>query len=164
MSCGVGHRHRRLGSSVAVAVAQAGSCSSKSTPSLGPPYTEGTSLKSKKTKTKNKTSGRKYTKHQQYINTEVVPKFCVLGFFLFVCFFRAHLQHMEVPRLGVKSEIQLPAYTTATATQNLNHVCHLYHSLRQHQILNPLSRARDQTCILMDTSWIHYHWVTLGTL
>ena len=24
-------------------------------------------------------------------------------------------RHMEVPRLGVKSELQLPAYTTATA-------------------------------------------------
>ena len=26
--------------------------------------------------------------------------------------------HMEVPRLGVESELQLPAYTTATATQD----------------------------------------------
>ena len=26
-----------------------------------------------------------------------------------------HLWHMEVPRLGVTSELQLPAYTTATA-------------------------------------------------
>ena len=35
----------------------------------------------------------------------------------FVCsFFRPHLQHMEVPRLGVKSELQLLAYSTATAT------------------------------------------------
>ena len=27
-----------------------------------------------------------------------------------------HPQHMEVPRQGVESELQLPAYTTATAT------------------------------------------------
>ena len=27
----------------------------------------------------------------------------------------SHPWHMEVPRLGVKSELQLPAYTTATA-------------------------------------------------
>ena len=27
-----------------------------------------------------------------------------------------HLQHMEVPRLGVESEQQMQAYTTATAT------------------------------------------------
>ena len=38
--------------------------------------------------------------------------------FLFVClhFLGLHLRHTEVPRLGVKSELQLPAYTTATAT------------------------------------------------
>ena len=32
----------------------------------------------------------------------------------------------------------------------------LCHSSRQHQILNPLSRARDQTYILMDTSQVYY--------
>ena len=30
---------------------------------------------------------------------------------------------MEVPRLGVESELQLPAYTTATATQDLSRAC-----------------------------------------
>ena len=34
-----------------------------------------------------------------------------------IFFLGPHLQHMEVPRLGVKLELQLPAYTTATATQ-----------------------------------------------
>ena len=34
-------------------------------------------------------------------------------FFVFF-FLGPHLQHMEVPRLGVKSELQLPAYTTAS--------------------------------------------------
>ena len=53
---------------------------------------------------------------------------------------------MEVPRLGVKSELQLPA--TATATQDPN-FCYLYHSWWQHQILNPLREAGDQTGILM---------------
>jgi len=52
---------------------------------------------------------------------------------------------MEVPRLGVESELQLPAYTTATAMLNLSHVCDLHHSLQLCQILNPLSKARDQT-------------------
>ena len=55
---------------------------------------------------------------------------------------------MEVPRLGFKSE--LPAYATATATPDPSRVCDLHHSLRQHGIHNPLSEARDQTCILMD--------------
>ena len=30
----------------------------------------------------------------------------------------------------------------------------LYHSSQQHQILNRLSKARDQTCILMDASQV----------
>ena len=36
-----------------------------------------------------------------------------------------HLRHMEVPRLGIKSELQLPAYTTATATRDPSHICNL---------------------------------------
>ena len=44
--------------------------------------------------------------------------FCFLFLFLFF-FLGLHPWHMEVPRLGVKSELQLPAYTTATATQDL---------------------------------------------
>jgi len=67
-------------------------------------------------------------------------------------FLRPHSQHMDVPRLGVKSELQLPAYTTATAMQDPNHTCHLHCRLWQPWILNPLSKARDQTCILTDTT------------
>ena len=61
---------------------------------------------------------------------------------------------MEVPRLGVELELQRPAYTTATATQDLNHVCDLHHSSQQHWILSSLIEARDGTCVLMDTSWV----------
>ena len=46
-----------------------------------------------------------------------------LGYTLFktifiLCFLGPHLRHMEVPRLGVELELQLPAYTTATVTQD----------------------------------------------
>ena len=62
-----------------------------------------------------------------------------------VCFLRLHSRHMEVPRLGVQSELQLlPAYATATATQDLSHVCDLHHSSQQCQILNPLCQERGQ--------------------
>ena len=33
----------------------------------------------------------------------------------------------------------------------------------QCQVLSPLSEARDQTCILMGTSQVCYHWATKGT-
>ena len=39
----------------------------------------------------------------------------------------------------------------------------LHHSSWQHQIPNPLSKARDWTCILMDSSGVHYCWTTTGT-
>ena len=58
---------------------------------------------------------------------------------------------MEVPRLGVKLELQLLAYTTATATMDPSGICDLGRSLWQHRTLNPLSEARDQTRILTDT-------------
>ena len=61
---------------------------------------------------------------------------------------------MEVPGIGIESELQLPAYTTAIEMPAPGHVCDLHHSSQQYQILNPLSRARDQICILMDTSWV----------
>ena len=35
------------------------------------------------------------------------------------------------------------AYTTATATLDLSHVCDLHHSSWQCRILNPLSETRD---------------------
>ena len=48
---------------------------------------------------------------------------------------------MEVPRLGIELELQLPAYTTATAVQDPNRICDLHHSSRQRQILNPTDRG-----------------------
>ena len=68
---------------------------------------------------------------------------------------------MEVPRLGTKSELQLPA--TATATWDPSCVCDLCCSLPKRWILNPLSEARDRTHNLMGTSWVCYRWATTGT-
>ena len=50
---------------------------------------------------------------------------------------------MEVPRLGVKSELELPA--TGTATSDQSRVCNLHHSSRQRWILNTLNEVRDPT-------------------
>jgi len=51
---------------------------------------------------------------------------------LYVCFLGPHLWHTEVLRQGVKSELQLPAYDTATATRDLSRVCNLHHSSSSH--------------------------------
>ena len=92
----------------------------------------------------------------------IVVKNCFL-IYLFTCFSGPHPQHMEVPRLGIQSELQLLTYTTATAMPDLSCVCDLHHSSRQRRILNLLSEANDQTCILMDTNWAHYCWATTRT-
>jgi len=72
--------------------------------------------------------------------------------FFFSIFLELHSQHMEVPRLGVELELQLPANATASATQDPSHVSNLHHSLQQRWILNPLNKARDRTLVLMDTN------------
>ena len=84
------------------------------------------------------------------------------SFFFFV-FLGPHLQHIEVPSLGAESELQPLAYTTATAVPDPSHVCDLHHTSWQRWILNPLNEARNRTCVLMDTSQIHFHWGMTGT-
>ena len=49
---------------------------------------------------------------------------------------------MEVPGLVVELELQLPVYTTAIITLNPSCISNLCHSVKQHQMLNPLSKAR----------------------
>ena len=39
--------------------------------------------------------------------------FLFFFFFFLFCFLGLHLRHMEVPRLDIKLELQLPGYTTA---------------------------------------------------
>ena len=80
--------------------------------------------------------------------------FCV--FFFSFSFLRLHLQHMGASSIEVKSELHLLVYSTARATATLapSKVCDLHRSSRQCRILNPLSKARDQTRILLDVSWV----------
>ena len=80
------------------------------------------------------------------------PKFCLFsGLFrslpmwkfkknsnVFFFFLGLHPRNMKVSRLGVKSELQLLVYTTATAMPDPSHTCDLHHSSRQRCILTPL--------------------------
>ena len=76
-------------------------------------------------------------------------------FFSFLVFLGLHLWHMEVPRLRVESELQLLAYTTATAIQDLSHICNTTVH-RNAWILNSLSEARDWT----PSSWIPVRFIS----
>ena len=62
---------------------------------------------------------------------------------------------MEVPRLRVELELQLLAYTTATATGDPSHNCHLHHSSRQCWVLNHRGRPGIETV----SSWILVRFV-----
>ena len=89
---------------------------------------------------------------------------------IFFFFLVLPLWHMKVPRLMVELELQVLALTTATEIPVLSCICNLCFSFQQHQILNPVSKARDWTCILIDTSLLFnllsYSWnsqsVTFG--
>ena len=81
--------------------------------------------------------------------------FCFVLFF----FLGPHLWLMEIPRPRIKSELQLPAYITATATQDLSRIHNLCHSLTHWErpgleptsswilcwILNPLSHNKNSS-------------------
>ena len=71
--------------------------------------------------------------------------FIIVVLFLFLW---PQLPYVEVPGLGVESELQLPAHTTATAILFPGDLCH---TMWQRWTLNPLSKARDQTHILIET-------------
>lgn len=46
-----------------------------------------------------------------------------------------HLQHVEVPGLGVESELQPSVYTSVTGKPDPSHICDLHRCSGQHQIL-----------------------------
>ena len=59
--------------------------------------------------------------------------------FIYLLLFRTATMHVEIPRVAVTLELQLPACIRATATQP-----------------DPLNKVRDRTLILLDTSWVRY--------
>ena len=84
--------------------------------------------------------------------------------FLFVCFllFRAEpMAYGGSEARGLTGAI--PAGLTATATPDPSRICNPYYSSGQCQILNSLSKDRDQTHNLMVSSWIRFSCVIMGT-
>ena len=85
------------------------------------------------------------------------------NFFFFFLLFRATPMHMEVPRLGVQSELQLPAYTTVPATLDPSYICNLHHNSRQRQILNNIeaeSRYENPASFKTAIKDTEDHWTT----
>ena len=72
--------------------------------------------------------------------------------FLFFFFIGLPSWYMEVPRVVVKLELQMPAYSTAIVRWDPSWFCDLHHSSQHHRILNPLRKARNWTCVLMNHS------------
>ena len=70
---------------------------------------------------------------------------------IFDCLFRAMPKAYGSSQLAVESELLLLAYAIATAMSGPSCVCNVHYSSAQPRILNPLSKARDQTHILRDT-------------
>ena len=80
-----------------------------------------------------------------------------LFFFFFFFVFGPHMQHMEVPRLGVELELHLLPY------HSHSNICDLHCSSWQHWIPDPLSEAGDRTHILMNAGGIRFCCTTKGT-
>ena len=76
-------------------------------------------------------------------------------------FFRAAPETYRSLQARGELKLQLPAY--ATATPDPSCICDLHCSLWQHQLLNPLSKARYWTHILIDTCQILNLQSTAGT-
>ena len=90
-------------------------------------------------------------KYELMDEKHAISRYLYIGVFLFlflILFFggEQHPQHMKVLRLGVESELQLPA----TATPDPSRVCALQNSSWQHQFLDPPSEPG----IKPASSWI----------
>ena len=68
----------------------------------------------------------------------------------FFSFFRAAPWHIDIPRLGVELELQLPTMATPTAMWVQSLLCDLHHSSWQPQIPDPLSKGRMES----ESLWI----------
>ena len=90
-----------------------------------------------------------------------LPSF--LSFFLFFIFLEPHPRHMKVPRLGVTSELWLPAYTTAMQVWPVTYTKTYWNTRSLIHWARPGIKPASQTCILMDASQFRFCWAMMGT-
>ena len=98
-----------------------------------------------------------------YFATQTIYLLISLFTYLFIYAFEGlHLQHTEVPRLRIKSELWPPAYATAHSDSGSKWCLRPTPQFMAMGILNPLREARDRTCNLMVTSQICFRCATTG--
>ena len=85
-------------------------------------------------------------------------RFHASSVYLFICFLGLHPRHTEVPRLKVQSELQLPAYTTATAGRDPSRVSPTYPTA--HDNARSLTR-RERSGMEAATSWFLVGFVSV---
>ena len=91
-----------------------------------------------------------YAHTNTHISEPFVDMTLFLSFSLSFFFFYSQIFGIWDLGLGIKLGVQLQAFVIAMARADLSHIADLHHSLWQYWILNPLSKARDRTCILRD--------------
>ena len=74
-------------------------------------------------------------------------------FLVFLPFLGPLLLHMEFPGQGSNQSLTSSLHQSHSNAGS-SHFCKLHHSSQQCPILNPLSKARDQTCVFMDPSLV----------
>ena len=83
----------------------------------------------------------------------------ILFYFIF-CFLGPRPQHVEVPRLRVEWELQLPTYAAATATSDPSRICDLHHSSRGS--LTPWAKAGMEPASSRFLVGFVNHWAMKG--
>ena len=124
-----------------------------------PPYAAGEVLekaKGQKNKTKQNKQKTALSWHKHFFKFH---KYGRLFIYLFFCFLGPHLWHLKFPKLVVESELQLPAYTTATAMPDSSCIWNLHHSSVQCWILNPQRPGMEPA-----TSWFLVGFVNHCTM
>ena len=81
---------------------------------------------------------------KSFYSAILIPSFFCFVLFCYLFLFTATLVACGRSQArGHESKLQLLAYVIATAAMDLSHIYLQRHSLQQHQILNPLSEAKD---------------------
>ena len=109
---------------------------------------------------------RKQSDYEHILVIKAMNMNILVSFFRFLFFFflfRLHLWHIEFLRLEVES--RAVAASLLQSHSSVRSKPHLQPTpqLMAMQILNPLSKARDPACILMDASQICFCWATMRT-